>query len=70
MADDRIRFDVNWLHLFARRYGISETSLNEFSALRPQMWPVCLPSNTPRATGERMMFDYQESNRPGEKSRG
>jgi len=61
MENDRLRFTLNWLHLFAVRYGLSETATNEWISLRPKVWPICMPMTTPREEGQRMMFDYQET---------
>jgi hypothetical protein len=61
MANERYRYTLNFLRLFARRYGLHLGAANEWISLRPTTWPICLPMSTPRAEGERLMFEYVET---------
>lgn len=62
MASDRIRTNMAWLDLFARRYGISNQA-SEWSRMHPPVWAVCLPMTASRAEGERMQFEYVETHK-------
>ncbi len=60
MAGARLRLTLDWLTIFARRY-LPADQANEWTRLHPPAWPICLPMTTPRAEGERMMFEYIET---------
>jgi hypothetical protein len=66
MTNDRVETTLNWFNLFVQRYDIPTRLSNEWTVMRPKVWPICLPTSTPRAEGQRQMFEYQLTHKLGE----
>ena len=60
IASDRIRVNLAWLRLFARRYDIATNQNSEWTLMHPPVWNVCLPMNTLCVVGVCLSFVFIE----------